>query len=76
MNKKCSHEGGKYIYFAEMINKWCLEFYGSGNSIFIAGIVKKIGKIRWENTFKMQNCFLNGVEIKMLHFICKYVCKM
>ena len=37
---------------------------------------KKIGKIRWENTFKMQNCFLNGVEIKMLHFICKYVCKM
>ena len=44
MNKKCSHEGGKYIYFAEMINKLCLEFYGSGNSIFIAGIVKKLEK--------------------------------
>ena len=45
MNKKCSHEGGKYIYFAEMINKWCLEFYGLGKYIFIAGIVKK-----WEKS--------------------------
>ena len=41
MNKKCSHEGGKYIYFAEMINKWCLEFYGSGKHIFFAKLDKK-----------------------------------
>ena len=44
MNKKCSHEGGKYIYFAEMINKWCLEFFGSDKYIFNAGIVKKLEK--------------------------------
>ena len=36
MDIKCSHEGGKYIYFAEMINKRSLEYYGLGKSIYFA----------------------------------------
>ena len=41
MNNKCSKVGRNYIINTKLINKWCLEFYGSGKSIFFAKLDKK-----------------------------------